>query len=102
MTLAGAAISRIGNAIKFATDFDPTIYNKTSDFEEIRKVVKTSLIDKTASIFVVEKRGRDVVVTSGTLDDIMTYEQTGDAKAADTVVSVTYQRAYNYGTVIYK
>lgn len=102
VTFAGAAISRIGNAVKFATDFDPTIYNKTSDFEEIRKVVKTSLIDKTASIFVVEKRGKDVVVTSGTLDDIMTYEQTGDAKAADTVVSVTYQRAYNYGTVIYK
>lgn len=99
-TWVGKAISTYGNGIRLAIDCEPgdVDYENMTNF---RKQTSAFVIRKTDSIFIVTKGRRNKInIQSGGINDIKTYNNTGDG--CDNVVVLTYWSSGNYTTVAYR
>lgn len=100
-TWAGTLVSKYGKGIRFATNHNPEAIDFTNSADVIANV-RTSEIRNPANITIVEKVGKKVKVTPGSLNDLITFNETGTSENADDVVVLAYMRSLNYGTIIYK
>ena len=91
-TYVGYALNVKNNFIRLST-VKPELVTDSSS------VVAQNL--STQPVFIVKKQGRGLSITSGTPNDIASYEDTGKLEKYDRVVVTSYW-AFTIGTVIYK
>ena len=100
-TWAGTAISRVGDGVRLAINKNPGAIDFTSLTSVTKNVVAVRLSNANA-IMIVEKNGKKLDVRQGTVNDVVTYNETHSKEDSDEIVSLAYWRAGNYATVIYK
>lgn len=100
-TWAGTIISRYNDGVKIARNYKPQSIDY-SNFADYQENVVASQIRNPNSIMLVDMSGKKADIRTGTFDDIVSYEDTGDADIACDIVVLAYWRSYNYGTIIYK
>ncbi len=88
-----------GSTLKFAINgTDPALFDdKDAGFDETKFRVMTI---GTGWIYIVEESAKGLIVKKGTLDDIITYEVSGEANS--NVILLSQYGNLNYGTVIYR
>ena len=101
-TAAGYPIYKNGNYVRLTKDLPHTV-----DFADPEVMANSSLVmtEKTNNntIFVVEKVANGKIsIRTGSMDDIVTYEESGQLAHYNKVVVVSYNGAMTVGTVIYK
>jgi len=97
-TWVGGAVSKCGDGVRISIKDKPEDVNY-NDFDSVQKTLKAFRLTNTNAILVAEPNRSGFYVRKGNIDDIITYEDTGEY---DNVLVMTYWSSGQYGTVIYK
>lgn len=105
-TFAGYPLTREGNFLRLTAE-EPHLVDP-DDGETMMLGKNTAVHEVTTSVLIVEQAPKGISVRMGTIDDIITYEESGTLESDDPDVSL-YNKvvimayyADGYGTVVYK
>lgn len=99
-SFAGWALSKEGNGIRFSKSIRP----ENVDYKNVTELlanVKAMRLNN-APVLVVEKKGKKVNVRVGSVNDIVTYNDSRASGGYDRVAVFTYYSSLTYGAVVYK
>lgn len=99
-SFAGWAISKESGGVRFTKDIKPEHINYKNTAEVLANVKAMRL--NNVPILVVEKRGSKVNVRVGSMNDIVTYNDTRTGNNYDRIAVFTYYSGTAYGAVVYK